>query len=441
MSRHRYAVLLGAFLSMLSGCGGGDSSAPGCTFHAGALPEETLPQDAPRGTDIPVEHIVVLMQENRSFDSYFGQLPAAGHPDVDGLPAGTTNPDATGIAQPAFHQVKYCTEDTNHAWTGSHLEFNGGLNNGFITQNDPDGKRAMGFYDESDLPFYYALAKTFAIGDRYFCSLLGPTFPNRFYLMTGTSFGHIRNDMHQGGFPQRSIFDLLDENQISWMVYYSDLPFASLLKIQKPKFARTPKFLADAAAGTLPQVAFVDPAVGLTNVETDEHPPANIQQGEQFAAQIIEAVIQSPNWATTAMFLVYDEHGGFYDHVEPPGACHPDGIEPLLDKTDPDSNFPAHFDRYGFRVPLVVVSPFAKPGFVSHAVYDHTSILRFIETRFHLPALTDRDANASPMLDLFDFSQAALLNPAALPPVVVDPARLDQCKADFPGKVFGQAAQ
>ena len=437
MSRHRYAVLLGALLSALSACGsGGGDTAPACTFHAGALPEDTLPRDAPRGTDIPVNHIVVLMQENRSFDSYFGQLPAAGHADVDGLPAHASNPDAKGIPQPAFHQTKYCTEDTNHAWTGSHLEYHDGLNDGFVTQNDPDGTRAMGFYDESDLPFYYALAKTFAIGDRYFCSLLGPTFPNRFYLMTGTSFGHIRNDMHQGGFVQRSIFDVLDDNQVTWMVYYSDFPFASLLKVQKPKYARTSRFLADAAAGTLPQVAFVDPSVGLTSVETDEHPPANIQEGEQFAAQIIQAVMQSPNWPTTALFFTYDEHGGFYDHVAPPEACKPDTIAPMLDLTDPDSLYPAQFNRYGFRVPVVVVSPFAKPGFVSHAVYDHTSILRFIETRFHLPALTDRDANASPMLDMFDFSHAALLNPPELPAPNVDPARLDQCKADFPGKVF-----
>ena len=439
MSRHWCALGLAALLSALSGCGGGGNDAPpDCAFHAGAFAEETLPQNAPRGADIPVNHIVVLMQENRSFDSYFGQLPAAGHPGVDGLPADAFNPDTKGVPQPAFHQVKYCTEDTNHAWTGSHLEFHDGQNDGFVTQNDPNGARAMGFYDESDLPFYYAMAKTFAIGDRYFCSLLGPTFPNRFYLMTGTSFGHIRNDMQQGGFPQRSMFDLLDENQITWMVYYNDFPFASLLDIQNgPQFARFPKFLADAAAGTLPQVTFVDPAVGLTGVETDEHPPANIQQGERFAAQVVQAVMQSPNWPTTALFLAYDEHGGFYDHVAPPAACAPDDIAPMEDPKDPDSDYPGLFNRYGFRVPVVVVSPFAKPGFVSHAVYDHTSILRFIETRFHLPALTDRDANASPMLDMFDFSHPALLDPLLLPAVTVDPERLQQCKADFPGKNFG----
>jgi len=437
---HDQAVLLVALVSALNGCGGGgggDTASTACAFHAGALPAETLPQDAPHGAEIPVDHVVVLMQENRSFDSYFGQLPAAGHTDVDGLPANAFNPDADGVPHPAFHQEKYCTADTNHTWTGSHLEFNGGLNDRFVTQNDPNGARAMGFYDESDLPFSYALAKTFAIGDRYFCSVLGPTFPNRFYLMTGTSFGHVRNDMQNGGFPQRSIFDLLDEQHITWNVYYNDFPFAALLKSPSHRnFKRFDSLFTDAAAGTLPQVAYVDTAIGLTSVETDEHPPANIQQGQQVVAQAIEAVMQSPNWPTTALFFTYDEHGGFYDHVPPPGACVPDDIAPLQDPTDPDSTYPAQFDRYGFRVPMVVVSPFAKPGFVSHTVYDHTSILRFIETRFDLPALTDRDANASPLLDMFDFSTPVLLSPPALPEVVVDSARLEQCKLDFPGRPF-----
>ncbi len=439
MRRQCCAAVLTALVLAVAGCGGSDNSdpAPACTFQAGALPEQTLPQNAPHGGALPIDHIVVFMQENRSFDSYFGQLPAAGHPDADGLPPGTFNPDPVGVAQPAFHQTKYCTDDTNHGWTGSHNEFSFGGNTGFVTQNEPDGGRAMGYYDESDLPFYYALAKTFAIGDRYFCSLLGPTFPNRFYLLTGTSFGRIRNDFQNGGFAQRSIFDVLDEHGVTWKVYYNDYPFASLLKIKtKSNIVKYSRFLTDAAAGALPQVAYVDPAIGITTAETDEHPPANIQQGQQFAAQVIHAVMQSPNWPTTALFFMYDEHGGFYDHVPPPRACIPDDIAPMLDLKDPDSNYPAQFDRYGFRVPVVVISPFARPGFVSHTIYDHTSILRFIETRFDLPALTARDANASPLLDMFDFSNPAFMTPPSLPEATVDPARLEQCKAAFPSKAY-----
>ena len=126
----------------------------------------------------------------------------------------------------------------------------------------------------------------------------------------------------------------------------------------------------------------------------------------------------------------------YQDHVPPPPACVPDDLEPRLDPSDPDSDFPARFDRYGFRVPLLVLSPWVKPGFVSHTIYDHTSILRFIETRYDLPALTKRDANATPLSELFDFSHPALLNPPMLPPVAVDPDRLQQCREDFPTMTY-----
>ena len=301
-----------------------------------------------------------------------------------------------------------------------------------MTQNNPGGERAMGYYDERDLPYYYALATTFALGDRYFCSVLGPTFPNRSYLLAGTSFGHIRNDAVRFG--QGTIFDLLEAHDISWKVYYNDLPYSAVLfgVSGPPHVVRFANFISDAAAGTLPQVSFVDAAMGLGRVELDEHPPANIQQGEQFAAQVTDAVLNSPNWPHAVLFITYDEHGGFYDHVGPPPACPPDEIAPMLDPNDPSSDFPAQFDRYGFRVPLLVVSPYAKPGFVSHTIYDHSSILRFIETRYDLPALTNRDANATPLLDFFDFSHPALLNPAALPEAPVDAAQLEQCREDFP---------
>jgi phospholipase C len=178
--------------------------------------------------------------------------------------------------------------------------------------------------------------------------------------------------------------------------------------------------------GQLPQVAFIDPIfVGTSNTENDEHPTANIQVGEQFVQQVVNAVMTSPQWPSSALFLTYDEHGGFYDHVKPPAACEPDDIPPLLASGDVQ----AAFDRYGFRVPFVAVSPFSKAGYVSHKVYDHTSILRFIETRFDLPALTRRDANARPMLELFDFENPPFLTPPSLPDAPLDQAHFqeDQC--------------
>jgi phospholipase C len=442
MARFWPLVLSLAALVAVAGCGESDepSFAPpaaSCPFGPGALPADTLPATAPHGDRIPIQHIIVVMQENHSFDSYFGQLPAAGKRDVDGLPADASNPDANGMPVFAFHQPSFCTVDTNHSWTGSHLEYDTGKNDGFVVQNDPDGARAMGYYDESDLPYYYALAKTFAIGDRYFCSLLVGTFSNRFYLMAGTSFGHVRNDMQAGGFVQPSIFDLLDAHGISWKDYFNDFPYASLFHIKShANVVNMSRFFSDAAAGTLPQVAFVDSNIGLVGVETDEHPPSDIQQGQQFVASAVQAVMDSPEWPSSVIFFTYDEHGGFYDHVPPPPACVPDDIPPMHDPNDPDTTFPAQFDRYGFRVPVVVISPYAKPGYVSHTVYDHTSILRFIETRFDLPALTRRDANASPMLDMFDFADPAFLNPPALPQATVDAGGLQQCQAEFPGKQY-----
>jgi phospholipase C len=174
-------------------------------------------------------------------------------------------------------------------------------------------------------------------------------------------------------------------------------------------------YYADAAAGTLPQVTFIDPLFfGLTNVENDEHPNSNVQVGEKFTHDAITALFNSPDWPSSAFFLTYDEHGGFYDHVPPPAAIKPDNIEPMLLSTDAGG----HFDMYGPRVPVVVVSPYSRPHFVSHVVNDHTSILRFIEERFGLDALTARDLAANPMHEFFDFTSPAFAEPPAFKDVV-----------------------
>ncbi len=336
-----------------------------------------------------IQHVVVLMQENRSFDHYFGQLPNEGQPAVNGEPANASNPNPLNPSGPpitVFHKTPYCeVADLDHSWNGTHKEWDGGKMDGFTAANvnpaDPTGSRTMGYYDQRDLPFYYALDNTFAVGDHYFASALTQTFPNRFYLLAGTSFGHIRND-----FPGATGYT--------------------------------------AAAGTLPQVSFVDPIFVATNtVENDEHPPSNVQVGENFAANVIYALFKSPNWGSSAMFLTYDEHGGFYDHLPPPSAIPPDGIPPMLISGDT----PGAFDRYGIRVPVTVISPYARSHFVSHVVNDHTSILHFIETRFDLGTLTRRDAAANPMLEFFNFKNAAFATPPALPAAPIDPAQLAAC--------------
>ena len=391
-----------------------------------------------------VQHIVVLMQENRSEDHYFGQLSAQGQPAATPEPANASNPNPTNPSGPpitAFHKTNYCeVADLNHSWNGTHQEWDNGAMDGFTAANvvsaDPTGSRTMGYYDKRDLPFYYDMYSKFAIGDHYFASALTQTFPNRFFLLAGTSFGHIRNDLAPpDGFTQRTIFNLLDEASppISWKIYYSSVPFAyefSYVRNQHPDHAvPISQYYADAAAGTLPQVAFVDPIfLGPTNVENDEHPSSNIQVGQKFVSDVTHALFTSPNWASSALFLTYDEHGGFYDHVAPPAAPVPDGIAPMLQAGDT----PGAFDRYGIRVPVAVISPFAKSHFVSHTVNDHTSILHFIETRFHLPALTNRDGSANPMLEFFDFKGAPFKTPPTLAQAVIDPAQFAACSTAPP---------
>jgi len=404
----------------------------GCPYVAGALPADTLPAGKPHGDQIPIDHIVVLMQENRSFDHMLGQLHGEGQPRAAGLNGFNANRAAqTGRLIPSFHQPRLCeVADLAHSWNRTHEQYNEGWMSGFAETNadpaDPLGRRAMGYLTSADIPFYYGLYSTFAMGDRYFSSVLGPTYPNRFFLVAGTSFGRISNESPSTRSEYGpSVFDLLENAGVSWRIYYNDIPFGGFFtgaRAHPEKFVLIDQFYADAEAGALPEVAFVDPAF-FGSEQSDEHPPANVQFGQAFVAGVVNALFTSPNWPSTALFVAYDEHGGYYDHVVPPAACVPDETPPRLTPT----SVPASFDRYGIRVPMVVVSPYSKPHFVSHRTHDHTSILRFIETRFDLPALTARDANADPPLEFFDFSTPAFLTPPVLPDAEIDPVRAAEC--------------
>ncbi|MBY0280087.1 alkaline phosphatase family protein [Candidatus Binatia bacterium] len=402
---------------------------PDCSFAAGDLPATTNPGGL-HGAQIPIDTIVVLMQENRSFDHYFSRLSG----DVDRPKADASNPNPLGGAPiKRFHQKKLCETagDLSHSWNGSHNEWNNGAMDGFTTVNansaDPTGSRTMGYYTARDLPFYYSLYRTFAISDRHFCSLLGPTYPNRYYLLTGTSFGHINNafpNFGAGEWTQPTIFEQLDAAGVTWTLYYSDLPFALLFGYGRDhsatNFKPIAQYFTDAAAGTLPQVTFVDPAFLEGEDENDEHPPSNVQKGQEFTSRIVGALMSSPQWSRSALFITYDEHGGYWDHVPPPLACAPDAIGPIGGST-------WGFDRYGVRVPFVVVSPYAKRHYVSHTVTDQTSVLRFIQTRHDLPALTARDANADPLLEMFDFANPPFVKPPKLKPAKIDAKRALDC--------------
>jgi phospholipase C len=373
-----------------------------------------------------IRHIIFYMQENHSFDNYFGMLGkyrvSKGFTNnIDGLNLNTTQLNTQGVPVHPFHFQTECTEGVGPSWTNSWKDANGGKMNMFIntgtapSQYDPTGTRVMGYYDQTDLPYYYELATQFATSDRYFASLLSGTNPNRMYLFAGTSFGHVNPDHPPtGGWPQRTIFDNLDAAGITWWYYYQDkgiyLPEWQTYQRDASKLRSISNWNTDIQnEATLPQVIFIERG-GPTLI--DEHPPSTIQKGAANTANILNALMASPSWPSSAFILTYDEYGGQYDHVIPPRMVPPDGIAPILSQGEPAGSF-----KYaGYRVPITVISPWVKPHYVSHVWRDHTSILRFIEDRFGVAKLSARDAAADNMMEFFDFSSPHQLNPPPLPP-------------------------
>ncbi len=393
----------------------------GCAFTAGDKADRTIGKEWPVGDAIPIKHFIIVMMENRSFDSYFGAGKQFGL-DVDGFPAGASNPDATGKAVPVFHNVDACINDVAHAWTATHKQVDGGKMDGFVTTNDPNGARAMGYFDGSDLLFYYGVAKTFGISDNNHCSVQGPTWINRLFFASATSFGLTANKLPDATVmtehANQLILAELDQAGADWRVYKTDLSEFMLYPdyISQDKNAArlltVEDFFTDAAAGTLPAVAFVQPSFSTAGASrNDEHPPGTPYTGEQWTHKLVTALMASPNWKDSVYIQTYDEHGGFYDHAVPPAACKPDDMAPQLLASD----VKAEFDAMGVRVPLLVISPWSKPGYVSHIATENTSILRLVEARFGLGAMTARDANAWPLLDFFDFSKRSFETPPAVP--------------------------
>jgi phospholipase C len=365
-----------------------------CSFAAGALGAETLGVSEDMLRAIPIDHIIVMMKENRSYDHYFGQLHVSGQADSEPAPATFTNPDLSQRKVGPFHlTATRIRQDPGHQWAQMHDQIHNGLMDGFVRSaahtTRTDGHFAMGFYDAKDLPFYYFLANTFAIADRHFPSVRSGTWSNRDYLLLGTSDG-VRAT--QAGYPRSSVasvFDSLDTKSVSWGVYTDHEPFEGCLNWpgNHAGLHDLAAFKQSLADGTLPSVAYVD---SQEKVE-DEHSPGDVQVGENWTREIYEALVKSPLWASTALIWTYDEAGGFADHVPPPNSC----------VARPEDSA---FFELGVRVPLVVISPWARRHYVSHVVHEHTSILRFIEAVFGLPALTARDANSDALLDMFDFS-------------------------------------
>jgi phospholipase C len=403
---------------------------------------------------MPFEHVICWMMENHSFDNYFGMLARHGQPKADGFRfdrAGrptNANRDHDGRMVRAFKLEGGCAgHDVSQNWDVTHRSVNGGRMDGFVTAKGAD--QPMAYWDHETLPFYYSLATTFTVANRWFCSAPCQTYPNRRFLMAGTAFGNISTDtstiVGPGGIaappPNGTIFDRLHAAGITWKNYFTDLPatgiIPSIIERYPTNVVPISQFFVDCAAGTLPAVSFVDPEFGalgevggpiskvpavgkLAGVQFgttggSEENPQDIQYGQAQSAAVIGAAMRSPLWRKLLLLYTYDEHGGYYDHVPPPAAIKPDGIEPHLAPT----NVRGSYDVLGPRVPAVVVSAHAKPNAVTNVVHDHTSVLATIEAKWNLPALTYRDANAATMLDFLSptltFPEPPTLAPAPNP--------------------------
>ncbi len=429
VSRRRFLYGLAGAGVLLAGC----RHLPGPFPHHVGQPGDRPDPRRPEGVDLlpQIEHIVIYMQENHSYDSYFGMHPRGdGYKVHRGVPL-NSNPDPAGNEVRVFPAPDPCQSGrgVSQSWTATHRQIDSGRMDGFLADGNTN---AMRYWDGSVLPFYWSLANTFPLCDRWFASAPAQTYPNRMYLQAGTSQDLVSTDVakalvmpHPAG---GTIWEKLSAHGISWLDYAWDLPdillFPKVWNANHDKVRTFDQFLGDCHAGTLPSVSIVSPGVA---VYTEEN-PSDIQLGEAYSASIVNAVMASPAWPKTALLFMYDEHGGYYDHVAPPAAVPPDDIPPGV---DPAPGAPAAWNSYGLRVPAFVISPFAKQNYVSHVVHDHTSVLRFIETKFNLGALTRRDANASNLLDCFDFRRAAFHEPPALAAPGL-PATGSSCTPEIP---------
>ena len=357
-----------------------------------------------------IDTVVVLMMENRSFDHVFGSLSLEeGRTDVDGLRPGMFNPTMAGTPIASYAETLGCYTDPPHSWNASRTQFNEGKNDGFVRALEAkvgpeEAKRVMGYFRRADLPILYTLADHYALCQRWHASVLGPTWPNRFYLVGAQSNGVKSNDA-SGDYSFSTIFDRLEHAGLDFAMYYGNISLTWMLRTDYTGHYRDlDTFHQAAAAGKLPPFSLVEPLYG----RNDDHPPAHPLAGELYIASIYDALARSPQWDRCLFVVCFDEHGGFFDHVAPPKTA--------------DDFAGEGFDQLGFRVPAVVMGPYVKQG-VSSTLYDHSSILAFVERLYDLPHLTARDAAANDLMELLDADRLSTRQPAppiSLPTVVAD---------------------
>jgi phospholipase C len=399
-----------------------------------------------------LNHIIFMLQENRAFDNYFGVLANyrvnvdhiqdAQMSDVDdlhNLPTGYTLTNPEGQKFAPFHARTECIENLSPSWDETHFDMH--INGDFLhvtdtttylmdrfldttksapAQYDPTQTRPLGYYDQTDLPFYYELAARFATSDRWFSPIPANTVPNRMYLFAATSYGHgyPPASLSDIAYQQPTIFRALTDAGVTWRYYYLDnsVYLYDWADWNDPRIQGNVRSISEYynimaspnADQLLPQVVFIERA---SNSGLDEHPDNNIQKGAAAVQTVLNALLTSKAWPDSAFILSYDEGGGLFDHVGPIMATPPDSITP----TDITGHIQGLFNITGFRVPVMVVSPWVKPHYVSHVPMDYTAILKLIETRYNVPPLTQRDANAGDMTDFFDFSNPNMLQVPNLP--------------------------
>ena len=405
----------------LAGATGLASTLPVDALVTAAARSQARRRPLPSPSNLPLDTFVVLMMENRSFDHYFGW-----HPDADAKNEGLSYPTPEGTQAPTHRltpDFQGCGHpDPDHGWTGGRFQWNGGRNDRFVFGNeagDGSDEFAIGYYLKEDLGFIPHVADAYTLYDRWFCSIMASTYPNRHYQLCAQNGGQKSNvfppqSQQTTGFTWETIFDRAQANGVSFGYYVSDLPFPALYGQRGIATVRPiEQYYSDAAAGRLPQITFVDPPFrdggGGDGLSADEHPHGDVRLGQALMSDIAHAFIESPQYRRGVMFIDYDEWGGFFDHVPPRFV--PDDRR--------SSDLAEDWGMTGFRVPGTAISPFTRGGRVSHMTVTHESILKLISYRFGFGFLNKRHRYASNIGRSFDFRR-----PDFDPPKLPDPAAI-----------------
>jgi phospholipase C len=474
--------VLTVLLAALTACAGVGSSPPPAPNPTPTPTPTPTPPPPPSGSlQTSINHIVIMLQENRSFDHYFGAMTQ--YRTANNIPINSSDGKINDLSQAVgyksdgiapYHTGSVCTEDLSPDWEEHHIDINSkdpaaasptnfdmagfvpvarGESQFFANQNPPilladqTGKRAMGFFDDTQLNYYYFMASNFGMSDNLHSPLPSNTPANRMFIHAATSQGWAHRPQAQ--LNAKTIWQELDAAGISWKIYVTDFEIASRFNNfktyldfftywnqigtagQNAHVVSLKDYFTDVANGTLPSVSFIeagyfsgkDEHTSNINPALGKASPESVQVGAKAVEQIINALMASPSWKDSIFLFGFDEGGGAFDHAPPVAVPSPDGIKPrdLIAGKD----VPGDFTMTGTRIPNMVISPFSKKNFVSHTPMDYTAFLKLIETRFGLPPLTQRDASMPDMTEFFDFSTAT--GPWGTPP---DPTTIPVQRTD-----------